>query len=152
MATQRAQIVAAVITALDGAGKPGGLTVLSRAARAQEVDALPSVMVTRAKEQVQRAIPTMLRSPLVDRYLTVRIDLRVTDSSSTPDAEAALEPLLAWTTAAMLTDPGFGGLAIDTTEESTEWELDEENVPLGHAWMEFTIRFSTKTADQEQRQ
>ena len=147
--TQRSKIMAAVLAALDGDGKPAGLTVLHRAATATEASALPTAMAIRSKEQVQRINQNALRSPLVDRYLTVRVDLRVSDDA---DPEEALEPLLAWVTSVMLADPGWGRLAIDTTEESTEWELDDQNVPLGHAWMDFTIRFSTKTADQEQRQ
>jgi len=161
MSTQRSRIITAVVAALEGPGKPAGLSVVRRTTLAAECDDLPRIMVSRVKELTLKAFPQQLRSPLSDRHLTVRLDLWVSaaesldaepDPAADPDPEEALEPLLAWATSAMLADASWGGLAIDTTEDATEWEIDDDLSSTGHAWMDFTIRFSTKTADQEQKQ
>lgn len=149
MSTQRSKIIAAVFTALDGAGKPAGLSVVRRTPAAIEADALPRLMVSRVAERTLKGYPNQLRSPLSDRHLTVRLDFWVTDTN---DPEEALEPMLAWATATMLSTPAWGGLAMDTTEDSTDWDTEQADMSLGHAWMDFTIRFPTKTADQEQKQ
>src|SRR5665213_3217893 len=123
MATQRSQIIAAVVTALDATGKPGGLSVIRRTSKSAETEDLPRLIVSRVREQTLKAFPNQLRSPLSDRHLTVRLDMWVEDA----DPEEALEPLLAWATAAMLADPAWGNLAMDTTEDSTDWEISEQD-------------------------
>jgi hypothetical protein len=148
MSTQRSKIIAAVVAALDAAGKPAGLSIATRTKAAMEESDAPRMMVSRAKEQVFKAFPNQPRSPLADRHLTVHLDIWVNDA----EPEEALEPLFAWVTVAMQADPTFGGLAIETNEESTEWDTDESLSSDGHASVDFTIRYPTKTADQEQRQ
>lgn len=148
MATLRSQLVDAVRAALDADGKPAGLTVVSRTTPTAERDALPRVVVSRVREENQKAFPTQLRSPLVDRHCHIRLDWWVGGDEPEDD----LEPLLAWGTAVMLADATWDSLAVDTNEDSTEWDTDQSDENIGHAWMDFTIRYATKTATQEVKQ
>jgi hypothetical protein len=148
MATLRTQLVAAACATLGASGKPDGLRVVSRSARPAETDDLPRISVSRIHEDVQKAYPNMLRSPLSDRHLRIRLDIWVGGD----EPENTLEPLLAWATSVMLADPTWGKLALDTMEDSTDWDTDQADEPIGHAWMEFTIRYSTTTANQEVKQ
>lgn len=148
MATIRQQLIDAIRDALDAAGKPEGLYVAKRTAIPAETVDLPRVTVSRDGEKSQPAVPGK-RSPVTERFLTIRLDWWVQGK----DSEDLLEPFLAWGTAAMMTAPGWGGLAIETTEESTEWDTeDEDEESLGQATQRFTVRYATKTTDQESRQ
>jgi hypothetical protein len=140
------------MAALQAEGGPDGLTVVRRTSSPTESDALPRIMVSRVREAVQSVFPNQRVSPLVDRRLTVRLDMWATPVSPVTDPEEAMEPLLAWATAQMTSNPAWSGLAVDTTEDSTEWEINEDVSSIGHAWMDFTIRFPTKTSNQEQKQ
>lgn len=149
MTTQRSTIVVAIRAALSGAGGPAGLTVTPRKsvpAEGVDLTAHPLTMVGRTKEQTVRATPSKT-SPVVKRTLTIRLDHWAAGS----DPEEALEPLLAWGTK-KLAGEGWSGLAMNTSEESTEWDLDMLDQAFGHATQTFTVDFATKTADQEQKQ
>ena len=148
MTTQRSTLVTAIRAALNGAGKPAGLTVIPRRAVPVEGTGLPLTMVGRTKEATARAT-TSKTSPVVKRTLTIRLDHWATDAT---DPEEALEPLLAWGTKQMLTAPGWSGVAFETSEDSTEWDLESLDQNFGHATQTFTVAFATKTADQEQKQ
>jgi hypothetical protein len=145
--TQRSTLVTAIRAALSVDGKPDGLTVTPRRAAPTEVAGLPLTMVGRMKEVTTRATTSKV-SPVVKRVLTIRLDHWVTGD----DPEEALEPLLAWGTAQMLAAPGWNAVAIETSEDSTEWDLALLDQAFGHATQMFTVAFATKTADQEQKQ
>jgi hypothetical protein len=145
MATLRKQIVEAVRAALGGPGKPTGLTVVSRSAPPSEEDQLPRVAVARVREEVEKKHD---RYPVVERRLTVRLDFWVGGDEPEDD----LEPLLAWGTTVMLTDPSWSKLAIDTNEQSTEWDVEQADSPFGRASAEYVIRYVTKTGNQEVKQ
>jgi hypothetical protein len=150
MASIRSQIIDAVVAALNAPGKPSGLLVARRTKKAAETTQLPKLMVSRVREEITRAVPSR-KSPLVERKLTVRLDLWA-EGTSEDGAEEAVEPLLIWATSVMEKDQSFGNLAMDTSETTIEWDAELEDLTLGHAWAEFTIRFITKTANQEVKQ
>ena len=145
MATLRKKLLDAIRAALAGPGKPAGLTVASRSAPPSEEDALPRVAVSRVREEVNKE---HVRSPVVERKLRVRLDFW----AGGDEPEDVLEPLLAWGTAVMLADPSWGRLGFDTIEESTEWDTEQADTAYGRASVEFTLRYVTKTKDQEVRQ
>lgn len=149
MATIRTSLITAIVTALGGVGKPTGLTVGRRPIFSIEDAQLPATRVSRVKEDVNGAVRGATRSPVVDRRLMVQLDHYVQHKT---DPEEALEPLLAWATKALLTDPGLGGYAIEITEESTEWDTDPAEEAIGHASQVFAVRFITKRQDQEVKQ
>jgi hypothetical protein len=145
--TQRSALVAAVRAALAADGEPVGVTVVARRAWPTELSQLPLIMVGRMKEVTVRAT-TSKTSPVVKRTLTIRLDHWATGD----DPEEACEPLLAKGTRVMLALPGWNGLAIETAEDSTEWDQAMLDQQMGHATQTFTIPFATKTGDQEQKQ
>lgn len=147
MTTQRSTLVTAIRAALSADGLPVGLTVEPRRSWPTELSQLPLTMVGRMKEATVRATPSKV-SPVVKRTLTIRLDHWATGD----DPEEALEPLLAWSTAQMLAAPGWNAVAIETAEDSTEWDQAMLDQNMGHAIQTFTVAFVTKTADQEQKQ
>lgn len=149
MATMRSQIVSAVRLALAGPGKPTGLVVVGRSAPPGEDDDLPRIAVTRSREEITKHHD---RYPVVERMLYLRIDCWESADDATQEAEDALEPILAWVTSTMLTDPSWGKLAIDTREASIEWESSEAEHSYAKATAEYTIRYTTKTNNSEVKQ
>jgi hypothetical protein len=147
MTTQRSTLVTAIRAALDAVGKPAGLTVTPRRAMPTEGSALPLTMVGRTKEVTVRATASKV-SPVVKRTLTIRLD----HWAAGDDPEETLEPLLAWATAQLLATPGWNSVAIETSEDGTEWGEEMLDQNFGHATQTFTVAFVTKTADQEQKQ
>lgn len=147
MSSLRTQLMDKVVAALGATGKPSGLLVERRTKVAAESSQLPKLMVSRAKEEVHKAVPNR-KSPLVERKLTLRLDCWATGA----DAEEALEAILIWITGVMQADQSWGNLAMETDEETTEWDAAIEDLTLGHAWVEYSIRYTTKTADQEVKQ
>jgi hypothetical protein len=144
VSTQRATLRAAILAALNGAGKPAGLTVLAARAAPSEHDTLPLTMVKLSAETVVK-VGQHKTAPIVQRHLTVWLDHWVKGT----DPQDGLEAQLAWATSAMLQTQTWGGLAIETTEEGTEWDLEVLEDEFGRATQRFTVRFPTPTASQE---
>lgn len=148
MPTIRQQIIDTIREKLKGAGKPDDLTVVKRNAIPAEGMDLPRVAVSRVAENSNPARPGG-RSSVWERHLEIRLDWWVLAD----DPEDALEPLLAWGSKALMADPGLDRLAIETSETGTDWDVEDVgDDSLGHAIQRFTIRYATKTNDQESKQ
>lgn len=150
MSTIRSQIVAAAIAALDtdaeDSGKPEGLTVIPRRAGPVKEAEMPLTMVGRVSEKVTRPAGK-LRFPVTERYVEIELDHWVQS-----DTEEPLEPLLAWGTKALQNDSSLSALVIEVEEDSIEWDVEATDTGFARAKQRFTVRFPTKTNDQEMKQ
>jgi hypothetical protein len=147
VSTVRAQIKAIAIAALDGVGKPSGLTVHLATKRPTAEAQLPTSVVLFASEKTKRATPSKT-SPLVERRLRVELH----HYAAGDNAQDGLEAQLAWGTRIMTQNPTWDKLAIETDEIQTDWVLESLEQDLGQAIQAFEIRYSTKTSDQETKQ
>lgn len=148
MATIRSQIIAKIVSALKGAGAPSGLTVERFSTGSIEPQALPHINVRPGHEESEPATSST-RSKATKRKLEVVFECRANTATAADAIDVALDPLVAWTTKAVLADPGFGGLAIDAFETSTEFDADEGTATYGIATIRILVEYATKTQDQE---
>ena len=145
--TIRETIIAAVATALDGAGKPTGLTVHRFKTRPIDKDDLPATAVYPMDEDTRLETH---EEPSVRRALIIRLEHRVktlVGSSDPPDK--TLDPLLAWGTKGLLTDSALDALIISIEEVHTGWAAFEADSLYGGAAQDFKIEFATVWDDQE---
>ncbi len=145
--TIRETIIAAAAAALDGAGKPSGLTVHRFRTRPIDEDDLPAVAVYNLGETIQLETHD---EPSVLRTLMIRLEHRVktlVGSADSPDK--VLDPLLAWGTKGLLTDSALEALIISIEEVKIEWVAMEADKRYGGAAQDFSIEFSTNWDDQE---
>jgi len=149
MASLRSQILDHLKGLLEAAGKPAGLTV--EVLRLQNLEGvnLPHALIRPAGETVELANPDSLRCPVVVRDLRVAVDCRAAATEG-QTVEDALDALLVWVTKSILADPRLGARAITTEENSTEWAgEDSADGTYALATITFTVRYRTKTNDQE---
>ena len=147
MATQRQKILIAILAAVNGAGKPAGLTVLKARKRPSAENELPITMIVAGAETASKNGKGP-RFPVVDRHFQVKLDHWVKD----PESQDALEPLLAWGTKAICGNQYWGKVAISTTEDRTDWDLEMLEESFGRATQTFTVRYTTKDDNQELKQ
>lgn len=147
MASIGEQILDAVETALDSAGKPAGCTVHSDPTESYEGSSTLSELVIDPVSE--RVVPDDLAGSAgqfnVERTLTLRLLLR---AQGTPP-RAAVDPLRVWAIKAMATDPSWGGLATDTREVSTEWAASMAEAVYASAAVTFEIVYNTAGDDPE---
>ena len=149
MASLRSQILDHLKTLLEAPGKPTGLTVEILRLQNLETVGLPHSILRPTGETVELANPDSLRCPVVVRDLRVAVDCRVGVAEG-QTVEDALDALLVWVTKAILADPRLGALAIHTEENGTDWAgEDSADGTLALATINFTVRYRTKTNDQE---
>ena len=149
MASIRSQILDYVAAKLNGTGKPTGLSVELMRLRNLEPVSLPFSVVRPTGEEVSLARPDNLRCPVVERTMRFIVDC-FAEAGTGQTADDALDSLLVWTTKAILADPRMGGLAIHTSEDSTDREADETAAgTYARASISFTVRYRTSTNDQE---
>lgn len=138
MSTRREQILAAVVTALNGAGKPGGVPTAARTRTADLTPAnLPASTVYPVKEEAEKA-----NSVALNRHLLVRIE-HVGLASTGVTSDQAVDPLCSWAGKA-LGGSRLGGLALDCIEHETTFVY--EQTPSGaacRASQDFRIKYAT---------
>jgi hypothetical protein len=135
------QILQAIVNALDGGGKPSGLTVNRSRRQAVNVDELPMLSVYPLREDKKRATENR-RSPIMDRRLLFRVRCRAEGQ------DEALDPLRQWVISALGADLSLGGLAIEVAEEDEEWAAaDASEGDYSVAEMTFSVRYQTARGD-----
>lgn len=150
MASIRNQIIAAIVSELDGAGKPSGLTVERVPLANVEDTMLPHIAVVLVRESVSRPSSDKLRAfPIRERSLKVKLECRAVAAGPAFFPDEALDPLLCWSTKKLAANPTLGGLALEVEEAETEWESDAADANFGLASMYWTVRFATNSKDQE---
>jgi hypothetical protein len=148
-ASIRESLVRAVLAAIDGAEKPGGLRVHRWRKRPLEKDRLPAVCVYLLQEQLpeEKQLPARTRTP-VRRKCTIVCECRVVgDATANTSPDEALDPIVAWVVQAVLADPTLGNLAHAVTEIGTKWDADELNETFGAAAIHFEIDYLTAAGD-----
>lgn len=140
--SRREAVLQAVVTALNGTGKPADLTVHRSRTRPIDKDDLPAAIVYVLSETV----PTQYGVPLVDREVIVAIETRA--SGNPPDA--ALDEYLSWPVRALITDHTLGGAAMNVTEQETTWIAEELDKVYGAAQQRFAITYRTRHDDPDQ--
>jgi hypothetical protein len=111
-------IMKRIVTALDGAGKPAGLTVNRSRKRPKSISEMPMISVYAIEESVKRATENRT-SPLVVRDLRVRIVRR---AKGTDDN---LDVLRAWSVKAVMADMSLGGITLGIDEVANQWDADD---------------------------
>lgn len=151
MATIRNQILDAIVSRLNGAGKPAALTVARFPVSNIEEASLPHVAVVPGRESVDRPSDKMRAYPVRERRLTVRVECRAKASGISQGPDEALDPLVAWTTKALLADATLGSLALECEESEISWQGDESDHRFGLAIVSFVVRYKTNSQDQEMK-
>jgi hypothetical protein len=138
MADSRTELILqAVAAALDGAGKPAGLTVCYQRRQAVEPGELPILLIDPVREDPKRATESRF-CKVTDRWLQFRVRCRAEGDFS------ALDPLRQWAVAALLSNPSLGGLALEMEEQPTEWEdADASDTDYFQADLLFRVRYTT---------
>lgn len=140
------RILQAVVTALDGVGKPAGLTVNRSRRQSIEKSQLPMISVYPIREDAQPATENARRSPVMDRSLRVQVMCRIVGDDRANDL------LRKWAVQSVMADPSLGGLALGITEESTDWDADDAtDADYSVAAMDFLVRYTTSRYDLEKK-
>ncbi|KKM22239.1 hypothetical protein LCGC14_1627390 [marine sediment metagenome] len=144
--TRGENILIFLAAALNGAGKPPGLTVNRARRRPLDNAELPMMSLYPVREEVARATSSRT-SPTVERTLRVQVRCRAVGQ------DAAVDPLRAWAVKAVMADRSLAGLALATTEDSIEWESDDaSDADYAIASVDFLIRYTTNAGDLEKKQ
>lgn len=139
----------AVLTALDGPGKPAGLSVHRARARPIERDTLPALAVYRAVPPLGGESETVQRldhDPGVERAMNVRVEIRVAGEEPDP----LIDPIYAWVVRALRADPTLGGLVLDVEEIRSSDDAALLGVPVGACAVDFLITYITSEDDPEE--
>lgn len=148
MASIRMQALAAMVTALNGAGKPAAVTVHRQRALPIERDTLPAVVLYVIEEQAQ-GVPEAGFS-LTARQCTVRAECRVS-CATTEVPDDVLDPVVTWVVQALASDPQLGGLANFLTEQHTSWDAVAADKVYAAAAVDFLMAYDTATSNPESR-
>jgi len=151
MSTILQQLADQMLTALNASGRPAGVPLAKLWTGAQvETADLPYRTLAWTDESVERA--GSVTSPLVRRKVTFAIEDLVTNVVGPPalGPQAAGEAMRNWSIQCLVAQR-WGGLAIDTVEQSTSWKLEQAEVPLARIVHQFEVTFTTRATDAAQR-
>lgn len=133
----RAQIRAAVVTALTGLATTG-LRVHAARVAARHAEDLPCLLVTTADERVEGA--NVGRMQQRDLAVVVRALAMSADESFTLDEQ--LDQIALEVEAAMAVDPSFGGLVAGSFLETVAVEFDEDaDQPVGEIRLQYRLAY-----------
>lgn len=147
MPSRGEQLLQAIVSALGASGQPSGLAVHRARTRPIEHDDLPATVVYVISEDVTTQPGAVPRQGIAQRTMRVRLEHRVEVPDDTA-ADAALDDLASWGSAAMMTDRRWTGLAIRTEEVERQWAAIEAERTLAAQSQDFTITYLTQAADQ----
>lgn len=144
MASKREGIILAVKAALEGSGKPTGLTVHRFPTRPLDADDLPAIALFPLEDKVEE----VTHDEVAHRILDLGIELRAqATSSQSPDE--ALDPIYVWAVQAVHGDATLRGLTLATWELSMTWEAEERNAAFGAAVLLVRFEYETTETDPE---
>lgn len=144
MATARNAIIVAAVAALNGVGKPAGLTIHRMRAKPIEKDKLPAAVVYIVSEPVKKAAPN---ATLVQRELRFRVEVRTT--GEVPDE--ALDDYAQWVVEALMTDQSLGGVCRELSEVESEWDAVAADKTYAAVGIDFIAMYRTVAADPSTR-
>lgn len=125
--TKRESILEAIVTAL------ASVTSVTGVYRSRD-DALAREEAPALVVQPQREAPRAVVHAYTEKDLLVSIS--VYTRGAAPDQAA--DPICAQVYALLLGNPTLGGLAIDTTDEGTTWQIDQADTTA--CWTELTLK------------
>lgn len=144
MASKRDAIIASVVSALQGAGGPSGLTVLRQRTFPIGSDILPAQAVYAHDEEVKTGPGQSNYTRKAVRTFRFVVESRV-DGGSSPDN--ALDPLLSWAVQTICADATMGNTVHDTRELGTTWDQQDADQMYGAARTLFEVVYITAAAD-----
>ncbi len=144
MSSIRDQILTAIVTALNGAGKPAGVTVRRFSMAKIEPDQQPLVEVYPGKDIAQDAPKGR---PVVMRTLAVILDVYAIGDP----VDQEIDPVLCWVTEALNADRSLGGLALDLREKSAEWDGEMAAMGQGLCKVIVEVEYHHNRNNQESR-
>ena len=142
--SRREELISAVVSALSDDAKPDGLNVHRFRQRPLVRDQLPALVVYLLSEQSARGDGPF--GYKTRRDLVVRVECRVKVEDDTPP-DTAIDPLVTWAVQAMLNDPQWCGLAVNTQDVATTWDAEEHDAVYVAAAVDFSIEFLTLATD-----
>jgi hypothetical protein len=144
MPSRRDQIVADIVSALEGVGKPAGLTVHRFRTRSFKSEQFPAIVVYLGDEDSGPA--TRPHQSMTDNKVRVVCACReVATGDQSPDE--ALDPLTSWVEVALMADPTRGGLAVTTQKIQTSWDATEADEQYAAAGVVLEVRYLTAADD-----
>jgi len=152
MSSIREQIIVAIVGLLGGTNKPTGLTIHRERTRPIQDDELPAILVYTEDDEPKPLSGQQYRAPLVERQLVVYLEHRAAGSLSTPP-DAALDPLIVWSTRTMVGNEKFvttgfpDGLATGVHEGKTAWMSREGDKALAAASTQWVVKYRTSRLD-----
>jgi hypothetical protein len=142
-----------LFAALNGVGKPAGLTVSRSRTIAFSQSQLPGQAMYHDEEAVKSSPPRSLDNKrLATRAFRFCVETRVNAGSDTPDQ--ALDPYLSWAVQALCSNPQVVvndvPLAHDVTEIGTKWESEENDAVYSAAKQFFLVEYVTSGSNPDQ--
>lgn len=147
MSSIREQIAAAALTALN-TSRPGGIPIAVRLnTKSIGSDALPAIALRIASDAVHQLDPN---GPIVARTLTLEIDC-MAKGTALVTADTAVDPLTAWTLAALKVDQTLGGLANSIDEQGTAFDYQQDDYQYCKATVTYAVEYQSNTNNAESR-
>lgn len=139
--TRREEILRYLVGLLDHPAKPQGVTVHRYRTRPieREPGGVRAIVVYPAPqgEQVESASLSLTDKR---RKLWIRLEHRA-EAAEGEAPDAALDPLIEWSTTRLLEDPTLGGLAMQVEEVSVAWDAVEHERVLGAAAVDHVVTY-----------
>jgi hypothetical protein len=149
MPSRRNQLLAAIAAALNGPGKPAGVTVHRSRQRPMDADTLPAIVVYALEDDAQSQAISPSGPQILSR-LGVGMECRAAVTGDVPYDEA-LDPLLTWAVQAVKADETFGGLADMVDIGRTEWaEPADLDRTYAAARLRIEVQYRYRADDPEQ--
>lgn len=131
MSSIRDQIIAEVVSRLNGAGKPAGVTVRRYSLAKIEPSQLPLIEVYPHQDVLKQ--PTAKGRQAVFRTLALMCDVY----GQGDPLDQSIDAALCWITAALQADQSLGGLVQDVRDGQAEW--DSEQAAMGTGLCKFIV-------------
>lgn len=147
--TVQENVLTALVTALDGAGKPTGLIVHREPAVPLEEDAEKALVFYPLLGSNESGTITGETLRSLEFVTEVRRRLSTSERASGLTVSEALDELYAWTVEALEADVTLGGLTLDITEGAMDWDQEVQNRLHGRAAVRWTVRFFVRRDDAE---
>jgi hypothetical protein len=148
----REKIILAIVAALDGGDKPSGLTIHRERTRPIQDDQLPAILVYSEDDAPTPVGGQVYKSPLVERQLVIYLEHRAQGSIDDPP-DAALDPLIVWSTKTMVGNEKFvvtgfpDGLATGVVEGKTAWMSRQGDKSIAAASTQWIVKYRTSRLD-----
>jgi hypothetical protein len=144
----RDTILDAMVTALNGASKPAGLTIHRHRTIPLALDQLPAQVLYVLAEEVETGPARGLDDKrLARRRMQVCVETRVNASGTTPDQ--AVDPYLTWAVEALCARQQLVASMHDIKELGGTWDAEESDAVRAAAKTVFLVDYITSASDPD---